>query len=52
MLAKQLKNNESLLSLELSRRKIDDSDGVTLAKMLHYNKSLRKLELEGNLLGP
>lgn len=36
----------------MARRKIDDNDGLIIAKMLQYNKNLRKLELEGNLLGP
>jgi Ran GTPase-activating protein (RanGAP) involved in mRNA processing and transport len=29
-----------------------DSEGVVLAQMLVSNKTLRKLELEGNLIGP
>ena len=52
MLAKCMKNNESLLSIDMSRRNIEDGDGLILAKMLHHNKKLRNLELEGNLLGP
>jgi hypothetical protein len=44
--------NESLLSLHLARKDILDHDGIYLAYMLRTNKSLRKLELEGNTLGP
>jgi len=36
----------------MSRKQISDGDGVNFAKMLYTNKVLRKLELEGNLLGP
>jgi Ran GTPase-activating protein (RanGAP) involved in mRNA processing and transport len=35
----------------LVRRDIQDTEGQELAKMLLTNKSLRKLELEGNKLG-
>ena len=34
------------------RKGIQDPEGVKLAEMLIENKILRKLELEGNLLGP
>ena len=44
--------NTSLMSLHLARKQIKDEDGVKIAKMLRGNKTLRKLELEGNLLGP
>ena len=40
------------MSLHLARKMIQDADGVILAEMLLENKTLRKLELEGNLLGP
>lgn len=36
----------------MSRKNILDVDGVQLAHMLNSNKKLRKLELEGNCLGP
>ena len=52
MLAKFVKKNESLLSLHMGRKNITDHDGVQLALMLVSNKTLRKLELEGNQLGP
>jgi len=38
--------------LHLSRASIKDEDGVEIAKILYNNKVLRKLELEGNNLGP
>jgi hypothetical protein len=40
------------MSLHLSRKNIKDEDGVKIAKILKVNKNLRKIELEGNLLGP
>lgn len=52
MVAKNIKSNESLLSLHISRKNIVDSAGVQLAWMLNTNKTLRKLDLEGNQLGP
>lgn len=36
----------------MARKKIEDADGIYIAEMLIDNTSLRKLELEGNLLGP
>lgn len=44
--------NKTLTSLHLARKGIEDAEGVELAKMLIENKVLRKLELEGNKLGP
>jgi len=38
--------------LHLTRKGISDNEGYILAQMLVSNKVLRKLELEGNLLGP
>jgi Ran GTPase-activating protein (RanGAP) involved in mRNA processing and transport len=35
----------------MARKEIKDDSGMLLAKMLNTNTSLRKLELEGNLLG-
>lgn len=52
MLAKFVKVNESLMSLHMARKNISDNDGYQLAHMLNSNKTLRKLELEGNQLGP
>ena len=48
MIAKNVKINESLLSLHMGRKNIPDNDGWQLARMLNSNKTLRKLELEGN----
>ena len=47
-----LKPNTSLTTLHLARKKIEDEDGVYIAEMLQDNNTLRKIELEGNLLGP
>jgi hypothetical protein len=44
--------NKTLTNLHLSRAGIKDEDGVEVAKILYNNKVLRKLELEGNNLGP
>ena len=38
--------------MDMSRQGIQDLDGQALAEMLYTNKTLRKLELEANLLGP
>lgn len=51
ILAQHVAYNTSLLSLDLSRKLIDDKEGVDLANMIAMNKTLRKLELEGNKLG-
>jgi hypothetical protein len=48
----RLKDNITLFALHMARKKIEDADGIYIAEMLLTNKSLRKLELEGNLLGP
>ena len=40
------------MSLHVARKGILDHDGIVLAYMLRTNKVLRKLELEGNNLGP
>lgn len=52
ILASNVAFNSTLTSLHLARKGIDDAEGVELAKMLINNKVLRKLELEGNKLGP
>ncbi|CAD7968473.1 unnamed protein product [Amoebophrya sp. A120] len=51
LLAQALEKNTSCVSIDLSRKGLNDEDGVTLAKMLHKNDSLRKMDLEGNNLG-
>ena len=50
-LAENVARNNSLLSLHLARKGIDDATGEYLARMLFTNRTLRKLELEGNHLG-
>lgn len=52
ILSKHVAYNDTLTALHLARKGITDEDGVELAKMLVQNKVLRKLELEGNKLGP
>ncbi len=52
ILMTRLRDNLTLTALHLSRKKIEDVDGIYIAEMLMENKTLRKLELEGNLLGP
>lgn len=52
ILAKNIKNNESLLNLHMSRKGVTDVEGQQISMMLNTNKKLRKLELEGNVLGP
>ena len=52
MLAQNVAYNKSLFSIHLARKGILDHDGIFLAYMLRTNKTLRKLELEGNNLGP
>lgn len=44
--------NTSLNCLTMCRKMVEDEVGVDLARMLMLNKHLRKLELEGNKLGP
>lgn len=52
ILARNIAYNKSLLSIDMSRKGFTDLDGQQLAKMLYTNSTLRKLDLEGNLLGP
>jgi hypothetical protein len=52
ILASDVALNTSLVALHMARKSISDPEGVKLAEMLIENKILRKLELEGNLLGP
>lgn len=44
--------NNTLTCLHLARKNIQDIDGIELARILYNNKVLRKMELEGNCLGP
>ena len=52
ILASNVAFNSTLTALHLARKGIMDPEGVILAQMLVQNKNLRKLELEGNILGP
>lgn len=52
ILASNVAHNHTLTALHLARKGIEDAEGVELAKMLINNGVLRKLELEGNKLGP
>jgi Ran GTPase-activating protein (RanGAP) involved in mRNA processing and transport len=47
-----LPDNKSLLTLNLSRKNLNDTHGIQIAEMLKKNKKLRRLELEGNFFGP
>lgn len=47
-----LAKNQSLLSLNLSRKNLTDEHAKEIAEMLKKNKKLRRLELEGNFFGP
>lgn len=51
ILAKIVAYNNTLTTLHLCRKRIEDKEGQDLARALLTNKTLRKLELEGNLLG-
>uniref|UniRef100_A0A7S1GBD9 Uncharacterized protein n=1 Tax=Bicosoecida sp. CB-2014 TaxID=1486930 RepID=A0A7S1GBD9_9STRA len=50
--AKALRDNTSLVTLDLCRCELKDDVGIELAKVLMTNASLRKVELGDNLLGP
>ena len=52
ILAKNVSLNSSLMCLSMTRKLIDDEMGVDLARMLMINTSVRKIEFEGNKLGP
>lgn len=52
ILCHDISDNKTLKCLHLCKKKITDSQGVEFAQMLAKNKTLLKLELEGNLLGP
>ena len=47
-----LPDNQSLLTLNLSRNKFGDDHAKEISEMLKKNKKLRRLELEGNEFGP
>mmetsp|Transcript_35981 Transcript_35981/g.66116 ORF Transcript_35981/g.66116 Transcript_35981/m.66116 type:complete len:395 (+) Transcript_35981:24-1208(+) len=51
LLTKAMENNTSCMSLDVSRKGLNDEDGVSLADMIEKNMSLQKLECEGNNLG-
>lgn len=51
ILAEDVAQNTSLVCLHLARKGIKDPEGVEFAKMLLTNKTIKKLELEGNFLG-
>ena len=51
IIAKIVAYNGTLTTLHLSRKGIQDKEGQDLARALLTNKTLRKLELEGNCLG-
>lgn len=52
ILCNDIKHNKTLKYLHMTRKKINDAQGIKIAEMLGENKTLIKLELEGNLLGP
>lgn len=43
-----LMDNKSLHTLNLSRKKLTDKNAKSIAEMLKVNKTLRRVELEGN----
>ena len=51
MLAYYVSVNTSLCSIHMARRGLNDEAGETLALTLKDNKVMRKMELEGNMLG-
>jgi len=51
LLTQAMSTNLSCMSLDLSRKGLNDEDGVSLASMLEKNKALQKLECEANNLG-
>lgn len=52
ILATNIVPNSSLMCISMNRKSIEDEVGVDLARMLMLNKHIRKIELEGNKLGP
>jgi len=51
-LVRAVGENESLKCLSLTRKQITDDDGADIARNLAKNKTLLKLEMEDNNLGP
>merc|ERR1719247_1246200 len=51
LLTKALEPNSSCVSIDLSRKGLNDEDGVSIATALQGNVALQKLECEGNNLG-
>ena len=51
ILSKVIAYNETLKTLHVNRKEIQDKEGQDIARMLLNNKTLRKLEAEGNCLG-
>jgi len=51
ILANRLEKNTSLKALHLARKKLGEEEGMALARALLTNRTLEKLELEGNALG-
>jgi len=51
IVARTLAFNTSLTTLHLNRKRIEDKEGQDLARALLTNTTLRKIELEGNMLG-
>jgi hypothetical protein len=52
ILISNMVGNSTLRACSLTRKLIEEEEGVYLATMLMVNKNIRKLELEGNKLGP
>jgi len=51
LLTQALEKNLSCQSIDLSRKGLNDEDGVSIAGMLKVNVGLEKIETEGNSLG-
>jgi len=51
LLTQALEKNLSCQSIDLSRKGLNDEDGVSIAGMLKKNTGLEKIETEGNSLG-
>lgn len=52
ILSENIAKNKSLRSLSLTHKQIEDEEGLNFAKMLLVNSYVRKVEFEGNKLGP
>lgn len=52
ILINNMVGNNTLRACSLTRKLIEEEEGVYLAQMLMVNKNIRKIELEGNKLGP